>query len=329
MAGYALAIGMAALALFAAACGGEPSPTATSQPQRAITTEDPLLGNVVGPADAMQQLLSLPDVGDVLRAVQDQDVDKLLALIDWRPHGCGYRDAVLCPGGVATGTELPMVDVGWPVQFWVTAETLRPALTELLAGAPLTLTFASKTTQPSSERGLQIILPTYYLGLEGPPRPVSPSALWGDISAMAGIFLRVDTGSERPIVELTPLTEQGAATERALSRGLVDHEVITFEAAAPVAIVLCERPVTIEASADIIVNDKPEAVGLFCGGQRWMEGTVIDESIYGPIATWRLLLTITSRDGSVTCQDEGSSLPVFRRCELGNHAITLIMRGPS
>jgi hypothetical protein len=121
-----------------------------------------------------------------------------------------------------------MINVGESVPFWVTADWLRPALADLLAGQPLKVAFASRTTetpyyyQPTGSGDV------FYLGLEGSPRSIH-SSLWGDLGTLTGMFIIADSGSSRPIVGLAPLSDTWSAIDRAHELGFDDHEIIAFE----------------------------------------------------------------------------------------------------
>ncbi len=186
-------------------------------------THTPDLRNALPPEDTLQLLLELPRVGDVLRAVRDGDVDSLVGLVDWQSQPCGSPHGATdtCPEGVVDGTGLPMINVGWPVPFWVTAETLRAATPQLLAGEPLAVAFASRKSQagPSS---------VYYLGLEGVPRSVGPSPIWGDARLLTGVFLIVDDGSDTPVSQLAVLTEGWSAIKQAYGLGIEGHDILTM-----------------------------------------------------------------------------------------------------
>ncbi len=210
------------------AIGGHPPPDVL-QP---TATAD--LRSAVGPEQATRQLGEIPGVRHVLAAIADKDVDALLALIDWQPTRCGspHGSTDLCPDGIATGTELPMVDVGSSVPLWVTAETLRPSLAEVLAGEPLALVFASRTREAPYAYPKRELDDGYWLALAGAARPVSPSFMWGRSTSLTGIFLVLETDSETPVIGLTALHEEGSAMAHAYlwsrDHDLHGHEIITF-----------------------------------------------------------------------------------------------------
>ena len=179
----------------------------------------------MSPKEADLLLLQVPGASDVLRAVTGGDVDALLGLISWQPQPCGSPQGAtgLCPAGIAAGTELPMVNVGWPIRFWVTADTLRPMLSQLLAGEPPALRFASRASQADDGLG-----DAYYLGLEGVPKGRTSGPIAGDDNILTGIFLTVRTGPDRPIAELSFLSETWSAVDHANEAGFTGHEVLTF-----------------------------------------------------------------------------------------------------
>ena len=222
-------LSIAVLALVVTACGGhdDAAPTTSPPPPQAIGTATPDLRSAVSPREAMQRLLTVPNIGMVLRALADADVDGLLELIDWQPQGCGYRATDLCPEDVAEGTEFPMVNVGWPVRFWVTADTLRPVLTRLLAGESLHLGFASRVPPAQARLG-----PIYYVGLEGPVKGEGLAAIEGFRQSLTGMFLTIDGGADRPVLEFAWLVETWSATQHATELAdvlrLEEQEVITF-----------------------------------------------------------------------------------------------------
>lgn len=188
-------------------------------------TSTPDLRSAVSPEEAEQLLLQVPGAGDVLRAVAGGDVDALFGLINWQPQRCGgpHGGTDLCPDGSPAGTELPMVNAGASVTFYVTADTLRPMLSQLLAGAPPGLRFASRASQADDGLG-----DTYYLGLEGGPKGQTSGPIAGDDNILTGIFLTIRTGVERPIAELSFLSETWSAIDFANEAGFTRHEVLTF-----------------------------------------------------------------------------------------------------
>lgn len=165
-----------------------------------VGTPTPDLSSAVSAEEAMEQLLAVPNVGRVVRAVNAQDEEGVLDLIAWLPTPCGYRNSVLCPEGVARGTQLPMVNVGETVQFWVTRERLRPAVTYLLSRGKVALRFAARGDfDRQGERGEG---PIYYVGLVGPGRPVLADPPLGFPNTMTGFLFILDAGSMAPTIEL-------------------------------------------------------------------------------------------------------------------------------
>jgi hypothetical protein len=203
-------LGIAVL-ISAAACGGKASPSA---PQGMPTTS--------------------PIVQQVAEAVRLGDVVGLLDLMDWQPTGCGgptgHTD--LCPEGVAQNTELPMVYADFGDGFLVRRETLGPALTQVLQGEPLRMTFLA-TSPVTDHRGRQIEGPVYFLGMEGASRPVSPSYFWGDAKSRTGVFLELNAGSEHPIVEVGFLGETWTASQQAGGLSIAPSDVLVGPGTAP------------------------------------------------------------------------------------------------
>ena len=213
---------IATLVLAFAACGGgESAPTAKPSPPQ---TSTPDLRSAVSPEEAEQRLLQVPGAGDVLRAVAGGNVDALLGLIDWRPMPCDIPHGEgVCPDGIAAGTELPMVNAGSSVTFYVTADTLRPTLSQLLAGEPPALRFASRASQ--ADEGFSDF---YFLGLEGGPKGPGISPIGSADNILTGIFLTVRTGPDPAIDALSFLSETWSATDQAYAVGFNGHEVLTF-----------------------------------------------------------------------------------------------------
>lgn len=184
--------------------------------------------DTVGLDEMTADLLKQPNVGDVLRAMEDRDVGALVELIDWQPWGCGTRATDACPDGTSPGTELPMVNWGFGDTFLVRQETLRPALEDVFAGEPLDLALVAQAVQtPLDHRGRQIGLgDVYYVAFEGTPRPVRPSVLWGNADTMTGVLLIVDSGAAQPVVELGSLSEGWSAEDYTRDALPDDYEVI-------------------------------------------------------------------------------------------------------
>ena len=116
-----------------------------------------------------------------------------------------------------------MVNVAGSHPFYVTADTLRPTLSQLLAGEPPGLRFASRANQ--HDEGFSDF---YFLGLEGGPKGPGISPIGSADNILTGIFLTVRTGVERPIAELSFLSETWSAIDFVNEAGFTRHEVLTF-----------------------------------------------------------------------------------------------------
>jgi len=156
----------------------------------------------------LSTLSSQPSVQALLAAVRDRNVDTLLDLIDWQsvpcdaPHGLG-----ICPTGVAKGADLPMVDTGFGDTFSVTAETLRPALQQVLGGPLLTVSFVGHSADERHRGRVVTPGPRLFLGFEGAARAVEPSVFWGDSTSRTGLFLEINAGAAKPVLEVGFLSE--------------------------------------------------------------------------------------------------------------------------
>jgi hypothetical protein len=204
-----------AFAMLAAACGGGSGATVASIPSATpAATGAPAIKSL---DEAVSLLQAEPSVQAVLSSVRNADVDGLLALIDWQPSGCGSPHGMtdVCPPGVAQNTELPMAYVGFGESFQVTDATLRPALTQILSGSPLTVSFVARAAEPADFRGASAAPgPVYFVGLEGAPRPVDASVIWGAAGTKTGLFLEMNAGSSHPIIELGDLSETWSAAQQ-------------------------------------------------------------------------------------------------------------------
>lgn len=179
------------------------------------------------PEAVATQLATEPKLEPLFRAIRDGDVPGFLAQINWQPQGCLPRDFPrgaqldLCPDGVATGTQLPMVNVS-PLEdaTWITQPTLEPYVKALLVPGALQLRYASRSrTNPAK----------YYLGFEGPSRGSAVLPVSGGYSEVFGIFLFVDTASSAPVQEMTFLTGVSSAAAAAPYLDARDpQEILTF-----------------------------------------------------------------------------------------------------
>ncbi len=102
----------------------------------------------------------------------------------------------------------------------MTEDTFRAALSELLAGEPLQLTFAANATEEDPDA-------VCYLGMEGAPRWVSPSPIWGPARPLTGIFFVVDVASDTPVLRLNTLSETWSAAQQADDMGLEPLDIAT------------------------------------------------------------------------------------------------------
>lgn len=218
-----LASGLAALTALALVAwalrtgAGEPLPP---PPGIKAPTPTPDRRGAVPPDEAAARLSRNPNIGAVVSAVQRGDVDSLLALVDWQPQRCGLRGTDLCPDGVQPYTELPMIDAGFPVPFWVTAETLRPTLNLLLRGEPLTLRVALQSRRDPRQ---------YQVAFAGPPKGPGVHPLAAPTASLTGLYLVLDASRDRPITWVYPLSEQWPATSQAFAFGLENQEIIAWD----------------------------------------------------------------------------------------------------
>ncbi len=182
-------------------CGVTPPPHA--QPSPTLDLRSPL------PPDAAKEWLSRFDpLRNVLDAVEERNIGRLLDLIDWESVGCGGRSGSdACPPGVASGTRMPMLDVGGGTVLWLRADSITRPLTEVLAGPPLRLYAAWSRPIAGTLRRI------YYVGLAGEPRPVTPSFIWGDAKTASGMLLILQGGSARPILKITFLHDDSWPSE--------------------------------------------------------------------------------------------------------------------
>jgi hypothetical protein len=251
-----------ALATLAAACGGGAGGKATSIPS--ATPEATGAPTMKSLDEALALLQAEPNVQIVLNAIEASDVDGLLGLIDWQPAGCGSPHGMtdICPTGVVQNTELPMAYVGFGESFQVTDATLRPALTQILSGSPLTVSFVARSAAPADFRGAAVAPgPVYLVGLEGTPRPVDASVIWGDAGEKTGLFLELNAGSAHPVIELGDLSETWAAAQQ----GFEFVRDLSWLAIAPPAISATKPP---QDGSRLVLQPKPCA---FNSTERFLE----------------------------------------------------------
>jgi hypothetical protein len=161
-------------------------------------------------------------VGPVIAAVRRGDVDAFLDLVSWRSMPCGSPrgSTDLCPDGVAPFTELSMVDVGYPVPFWATEETVRPTLELLLRGEPLLPRVA---LQSRGEPG------RFYIAFAGPPKGRGVPPLASPSDDLTGVMVEIDASREHPVVRFSAISRQWKATAFAHDLGLEDKDVIVWD----------------------------------------------------------------------------------------------------
>jgi hypothetical protein len=106
----------------------------------------------------------------------------------------------------------------------VTAETLRPTLSQLLTGEPPTLRFASRESQDDDGLG-----ETYYVGLEGDPKGPGISPIGSDDNIRTGIFFTIRIEADHPIAEFAMLSEDWSAIDHANGSDAMRHTVLAFE----------------------------------------------------------------------------------------------------
>lgn len=139
--------------------------------------------------------------------------------MDWQLQPCGLRNTDTCPEDVEPYTELPMVDVGFPVAFWVTADTLRPTLELVMSGEPLVPRVMTRSLSDSRAYHL-----AFLAGAKGPG--LLPLA--APDQQLMGLFLVVDASSQRPVVRLYPVSDRWTATEQAYALGLAGREIVVW-----------------------------------------------------------------------------------------------------
>ncbi len=212
-------IALVTFASFRATGQGVPPPP----PGLAAPTPTPDTSRAVGPEEAISRLSTDPNLGRLVSAVQRGDVEALLGLIDWQPTPCGSPQGStdLCPAGVAQFTELPMVDVGDVVPFWVTAETLRPTFELLLAGTPLVPRVATRLKGDPN---------VYYIAFAGPTKGSGLLPLADPSSHLTGLFFVVDPSLSEPILRFSTVSEGWRPTAYAYDLGIEDQEIIVWDA---------------------------------------------------------------------------------------------------
>jgi hypothetical protein len=172
-------------------------------------------------ADAERELKERnPSFADVIRSVKAQDINALLALVDWEIRGCGPGTSSDCAG--RSDGMAPMIATGELFTVYATEEALRPHLELLLKGAPLRLDLAASL---KAEAG------TYYMAFDGEER--KGRGLGGitdpDLD-LTGLVLVLDAFSKSPIVRFQfSLHEAYPAEQWAHSLGIDRLDLITLQ----------------------------------------------------------------------------------------------------
>lgn len=191
-------------------------------PGLAKATPTPDTSSAKDEAGARDELAKAsPELGKMLDAIAAGDVGGLLALIDWEKQTCGVRRDVDC-GKSAAGETIDVVNAGWPVDFFVPADVLRPSLEQVLSGKPLQLRFASQSKEAPA---------IYYLGFDGQEvkgKGLAPLADSG--GNITGLFITVDVSRTAPIVLVEAgITDQYSATKRGSEIGFDSQRLIRFD----------------------------------------------------------------------------------------------------
>lgn len=191
-------------------------------PGLAGPTSTPDLRHSLQPREAAERLANVQGIGPVVVAVRQGDIDAFLGLIDWQSVPCGSPrgSADVCPDGVQQFTELPMVDVGYPVPFWATAETVRPTLELLLRGEPLLPRVA---LQSRAEPG------RFYIAFAGPAKGGGLLPLASEEDDLTGLMVEIDTSRQHPIVRFSTVSRQWRATAFAHDLGLDDKDILVWD----------------------------------------------------------------------------------------------------
>lgn len=192
-----------------------PTPAGLAPP-----TPTPDLRNAVSPSEAVEALRESPPLGRLISAFEQGDVQTFLDLVDWQPQRCGLQNTDTCPEDVEPYTELPMVEVGFPIPFWVTADTLKPTLELVMSGEPLAPRIVTRSKSDTGD---------YHIAFVAGPKGVGLLPLAAPDQQLTGLFLVVDESSSRPVVRLHPVSDQWTATAHAQALGLTGREIVVWE----------------------------------------------------------------------------------------------------
>jgi len=162
-----------------------------------IATATPDLHEAMTPDEATVRLSEDRQLGALLAAIEHNDVDAFMALVDWTPWACGGRGDDGCPPGVAVGTLLPKINSG-PDTFYVSASTLRPYIERLMQGPAMRLRYASQGTVERT---------TYLLGFAGSAKGPGFLPLTDTDARLTGLFLRIDTSAPQPVQHIDVVIE--------------------------------------------------------------------------------------------------------------------------
>lgn len=212
--------GFTAAAFLLAACAigtsgqdrpeGLAEPTAT--PDTSVLKDPSVAASELAAADAR--------LGDLIDAIAQADAERLLGLVNWERHACGIRRDVAC-GAAERGSEVDVVNVGWPVAFYVPRDVLAPAVEAVLSVGPLEMRFVAESL---AEPGV------YYMGFES-EQAIKGQAPFSDPSSeITGLFFTVDTSYERPVVLIEQVSREYSAAARGSEAGFENLRLIVFDA---------------------------------------------------------------------------------------------------
>jgi hypothetical protein len=214
--GFALAAALA-IGLFQLSAVGQQRPHGL-----AVPTSTPDLRSAATRATAEERLSQAdPALGKLIEALRNRDSEGVLAVIDWQKQTCGSRRDLEC-GSVPDGETVEVVNAGWPVAFYVTAEILRPSLEQLLSGDAILLRFASHSLDHPD---------MYFLGFESAASARKGLAPLTDPSNdLTGIFVTADASKDAPVVLIEfSLSRQYSAVARAGELGFDRQDILLFD----------------------------------------------------------------------------------------------------